>query len=104
MKEMQAADKLAALGNVTRLRLYRLLVRAGAQGLNVGELQEMLNVPASTLAHHLTSLVRAGLVEQERQGREVVSCADYAAMENLVNFLTAEYCAGIGREEESSAA
>ena len=104
MQEMQAADKLAALGNVTRLRLYRLLVRAGARGLNVGELQGMLNVPASTLAHHLTSLVRAGLVEQERQGREVVSRADYAAMENLVSFLTAECCAGIGREEKNNAA
>lgn len=104
MQEMRAADKLTALGNVTRLRLYRLLVRAGAPGLNVGELQEVLNVPASTLAHHLTSLVRAGLVEQNRQGREVVSCADYAAMESLVKFLTAECCVGVGRKEKTNAA
>lgn len=104
MQEKQAAEKLAALGNVTRLRLYRLLVRAGTQGLNVGQLQEMLSVPASTLAHHLASLVHAGLVEQERQGREVASRADYAAMESLVNFLTAECCAGIGREETNNAA
>ena len=104
MQEMQAADKLAALGNVTRLRLYRLLVRAGTEGLNVGELQELLNVPASTLAHHLASLVRAGLVEQDRKGREVLSRVDYDAMEALVTFLTAECCAGIGREKNYDAA
>ena len=60
MQDHQAADNLAALGNLTRLRLYRLLVRAGEPGLNVGELRSLLDVPASTLAHHLTSLVRAG--------------------------------------------
>lgn len=104
MQEKQAAKNLAALGNITRLCLYRLLVRAGTQGLNVGELQGMLKVPASTLAHHLTSLVRAGLVDQERQGREVVSRADYAAMEGLVTFLTAECCAGVSLEDKNNAA
>ncbi len=94
MQEKQAAARLAALGNVTRLRLYRLLVRAGRAGLNVGELRGMLKVPASTLAHHLAWLVRVGLVEQERHGRKVVSRADYAAMDGLVGFLTAECCEG----------
>ena len=60
MQDHQAADSLAALGNLTRLRLYRLLVRAGEPGLNVGELRSLLDVPASTLAHHLTSLVVPG--------------------------------------------
>lgn len=104
MREKQAADRLAALGNVTRLHLYRLLVRAGREGLNVGELQQHLDVPASTLAHHLAALVRTGLVEQERQGREVVSRADYTAMDGLVAFLTAECCAGIELEQESDVA
>lgn len=104
MHEKQAADCLAALGNVTRLRLYRLLVRTGSTGLNVGEQQDRLGVPASTLAHHLTSLVRAGLVEQERRGREVVSRADYAAMDGLVEFLTAECCSGVALAEKIDAA
>ncbi len=95
MQEREIADRLAALGNTTRLRLYRLLVRAGEGGLNVGELQRHLDVPASTLAHHLTTLVRGGLVTQERHGRETVSFANYVVMHELVDFLTAECCAGI---------
>lgn len=95
MDEDQAAERLAALGNRTRLRLYRLLVRAGEDGLNVGELQRLLDVPASTLAHHLAALARAGLVLQERRGREVVSRADYATMNALVGYLTDQCCQGV---------
>ena len=104
MQEKQAAERLSALGNVTRLRLFRLLVRAGREGLKVGELQELLDVAPSTLAHHLASLVRTGLVEQNRQGREVISRADYTNMEDLVDFLTAECCVGVdGLNTESAA-
>ena len=93
--EEMAAAGLAALGNPTRLRLYRLLVRAGPPGVPVGELVRTLETPASTLAHHLASLTRAGLVEQEQRGREVRSCPDFAAMTQLMDFLTAECCVGI---------
>jgi DNA-binding transcriptional ArsR family regulator len=104
MSEQQAANRLAALGNPTRLRLYRLLVRAGDDGLNVGDLQRLLEVPASTLAHHLASLTRAGLVTQERRGREVVSRADYAAMRALVGYLTEECCSGVRLSGDDEAA
>ena len=104
MQETQIADRLAALGNTTRLRLYHLLVRAGGNGLNVGDLQRLLDVPASTLAHHLTALARAGLVEQERQGRETVSFANYTVMGELVDYLTAECCAGVELPENAHAA
>ena len=99
MQDYQAANSLAALGNLTRLRLYRLLVRAGEPGLNVGALRNLLDVPPSTLAHHLTSLVRAGLVIQEQRGREIVSRVDYTAMGELMNFLTSECCTGIDQKE-----
>lgn len=104
MQEEQAAQGLAALGNRTRLRLYRLLVRAGQDGLNVGDLQRHLGVPASTLAHHLATLARAGLVSQERAGREVITRADYAAMRALVGYLTEECCAGVRSSGDSDAA
>lgn len=104
MLEDRAAQRLAALGNRTRLRLYRLLVRAGEPGLNVGEVQRHLDVPASTLAHHLAILARAGLVSQERHGREVITRADYAAMQALVGYLTEECCAGVEDSAGSSAA
>ncbi len=93
--EESAAGSLAALGNPTRLRLYRLLVRAGPAGLPVGTLVRSLGVPASTLAHHLACLTRAGLVEQEQRGREVRSRPDFAAMNRLMTFLTAECCTGV---------
>jgi ArsR family transcriptional regulator, arsenate/arsenite/antimonite-responsive transcriptional repressor len=104
MREEHAADGLAALGNRTRLRLYRLLVRAGDDGLNVGDLQRLLEVPASTLAHHLAMLARAGLVAQERRGREVVSRADYPAMRALVGYLTEQCCSGVRLQEDDEAA
>ena len=92
LTEDLAAASLGALGNPTRLRLYRLLVRAGQPGLPVGTLIRTLGTPASTLAHHLAALTRAGLVEQEQRGREVRSRPDFPAMARLMDFLTAECC------------
>ena len=69
MDRNHAARCLEKLGNPTRLEIFRLLVRAGAKGLAVGELQAHLNIPASTLSHHVAQLVNVGLVAQERQGR-----------------------------------
>ncbi|MGP7886334.1 ArsR/SmtB family transcription factor, partial [Raoultella planticola] len=62
-----AANALRELGHPTRLSIYRELVRAGHEGLPVGELQKHLEIPASTLSHHLSALISAGLISQERQ-------------------------------------
>ena len=91
----EVARALAALGHDNRLEIFRLLVRAGDEGLNVGDIIEHLGIPASTLAHHLSTLTSVGLVEQERRGREIRNRADYTAMRELVSFLTAECCAGV---------
>ncbi|HJP36131.1 MAG TPA: metalloregulator ArsR/SmtB family transcription factor [Gammaproteobacteria bacterium] len=92
--EEAATDRLTALGNRTRLRLYKLLIQAGPDGLNVGELGTRLAVPPSTLAHHLSALTRAGLIRQDRRGREVTSRADYSAVNGLVMYLTDQCCVG----------
>jgi DNA-binding transcriptional ArsR family regulator len=97
------ARALAALGHEARLAIYRLLVRAGEAGLNVGDLGAHLKMPASTLAHHLSTLVAAGLVIQERRGREVVNRADYAAMNRTVGFLTDKCCTGVSLAKEDAA-
>ena len=97
------ARALAALGHEARLAIYRLLVRAGADGLNVGEIAQHLKLPASTLAHHLSTLVAAGLVLQERQGREVVNRADYEAMRRTVGFLTDKCCTGVSLSRDHKA-
>jgi len=95
LHESRAADVLAALGNRTRLQVFRTLVKAGDDGLNVGDLQEHLGIPPSTLAHHLQTLARTGLVQQERQGREIISWVNFDMMHGLVHFLTAECCSGL---------
>lgn len=93
--EQRAADALAALGNRTRLRVFKLLVRAGREGTNVGTIQRVLGTPATTLAHHLSTLTQAGLVEQERRGREVICTANFKAVNDVVAYLKAECCAGV---------
>jgi len=86
---------LAALGRDARLAIFRLLVRAGDEGLSVGEIGQHLGQAPSTLAHHLSTLVDAGLVTQERQGRTILNRVDFAAMRSMLDFLTAECCTGV---------
>src|SRR4029079_2943777 len=93
--EQKAADALAALGNRTRLRIFKLLVRAGRGGTNIGTIQKMLSVPATTLTHHLTTLASAGLVDQERRGREVICTANYKAVTDVLAYVKEECCAGL---------
>ena len=101
--ERTAATALAALGHEMRLRIYRLLVRAGADGLIVSEIAEHVAAPASTLSHHLRTLVSAGLVTQERRGREVLNRADFAVMDRTLAFLTDECCQGVSLIREGVA-
>jgi len=92
----QAARCLEKLGNPTRLEIFRLLVRAGPDGLAVGEIQEHLGVPASTLSHHVGHLVNVGLVGQEREGRVLRCRPNFALMDQLVGFLGEQCCGGVG--------
>ena len=92
MKIDDAAARLEALGNPTRLRIYRTLVRAGDRGLAVGKLQSRLSIPASTLSHHLKSLMIVGLITQERDSTTLICRANYPVMRGLVDFLVAECC------------
>jgi ArsR family transcriptional regulator, arsenate/arsenite/antimonite-responsive transcriptional repressor len=98
------ARALAALGHDARLAIFRLLVTAGEGGLRVGEIGAHLGLAPSTLAHHLSALVDAGLVLQERQGREVMNRVDYPAMRRVLTFLTSECCAGVRIQPEDDAA
>ena len=93
MKIDDAAARLEALGNPTRLRIYRTLVRAGDPGLAVGKLQSRLSIPASTLSHHLKTLIIVGLISQERDATTLICRANYHTMRGLVDFLVAECCA-----------
>ncbi|TFL16654.1 ArsR/SmtB family transcription factor [Jannaschia formosa] len=89
------ARALAALGHDARLSIFRLLVKAGGDGLRVSDIGDHLGLAPSTLAHHLSTLVDAGLVLQDKQGREVFNRVDFPAMHRVVGFLTSECCAGV---------
>ena len=104
MKIEDAAAKLEALGNPTRLRIYRALVRAGQAGMPVGRLQNKLKIPASTLSHHIKALVAVDLISQVRESTTLVCHAEYAKMQGLVDFLVAECCAAEKCAESQSAA
>ncbi|WP_395709494.1 ArsR/SmtB family transcription factor [Reyranella sp.] len=93
MKLDDAAARLEALGNPTRLKIYRILVRAGEEGMPVGRLQDRLEIAASTLSHHLKSLVAVGLVTQTREGTTLVCHTNYDLMRGLIDYMVEECCA-----------
>lgn len=92
----RTARCLEALGQPVRLAVYRALVRAGPEGRAVGELQELLQIPRSTLSFHLRRLIEVGLVRQERQGTTLLCHADYGVMNRTLGFLARECCADRG--------
>ena len=92
MKLEKAAKQLEALGNQTRLAIYRDLIQAGRQGLAVGEIREKRGIPASTLSHHVAKLVHAGLMTQDRESRTLVCKADFGNMDALMTFLVQNCC------------
>ncbi|OHU84345.1 MULTISPECIES: ArsR/SmtB family transcription factor [Pseudoalteromonas] len=94
MKIEMAANQLAELGHVTRLEIYRILVRAGHHGLAVSAIQEKLDIPGSTLSHHISRLVKVGLLSQTREGRVLRCQAQYQELERLIAFLSEECCKG----------
>jgi DNA-binding transcriptional ArsR family regulator len=98
------ARALSALGHDARLRIFRVLVKAGHTGLTVGEIASHLGLPASTQAHHLKMLVDANLVTQARQGRAVINTIDFAKMNGVLAFLSAECCQGFGSDAPDAAA
>ena len=90
-----AARCFGELGHIHRLDAYRLLVKAGREGLTVGEIQKHLGVPKSTFSHHLDRLAQVGLITQQREGRSIRCFADCDLMGDLVGYLADECCAGV---------
>jgi DNA-binding transcriptional ArsR family regulator len=93
MQWEQAAQGFAAMGSEARLRVLRVLIRAGHDGLSVQEIGARTGVPPSTLAHHLKFLTGAGLLTQTREGRTQRTRADYDALRGLADFILQECCA-----------
>ncbi len=94
MKEIEVVRSLAALAQEVRLRVFRALVVAGNEGLTPGALAEQLAVASNTLSFHLKELANAGLINQERQGRNLIYRASFASMNELLSYLTENCCQG----------
>ena len=90
-----AARCLAELGHPHRLQIFRVLIKAGEDGLPVGAIQQALGVPKSTLAHHIAQLVAAGLMTQSREGRIQRCRVDAVRGQALLNFLVSDCCDGL---------
>ena len=104
MKLDDAAAHLEALGNPTRLKIYRALVRAGDAGLAVGRLQDKLKIAPSTLSHHIKTLMVVGLISQVREATTLVCHANYDVMRDLMGFLVAECCTESAESKDSRTA
>lgn len=92
--QLWAVEALSALAHDTRLKVFRLLVQSGPEGVTAGAIAGHTGVPPSTMSHHLAILERAGLVGSKRQSRLIRYRADYAAMRRLLSFLVQDCCQG----------
>lgn len=91
--EIEAIAKtLKELGHATRLMIYNTVVKAGYQGIAVGKIQEKLEVPNSTLSHHISALISAGLITQRREGTVLYCVAEYAVLQRVIGYLQDECC------------
>jgi len=89
-----AVEALSALAHASRLAVFRLLVRAGPEGLRAGEIAREVGALPNTLSSHLTILAHAGLIRSRRDGRAILYSADYHGMRALLGFLMDDCCAG----------
>jgi len=91
----RTANALAQLGHKNRLMIFRLLVRAGKEGLSVGDIQNHLDIPKSTLSHHLQHMMKADLLSQTREGRVLRCRLNYDHVDNVLGFLMENCCKGL---------
>jgi ArsR family transcriptional regulator, arsenate/arsenite/antimonite-responsive transcriptional repressor len=94
MEEQDVVKALAAMAQVSRLRVFRTLIVAGPSGLTPGALGDELGLAATTLSFHLKELTHAGLVSQQRDGRNLIYRAMFEQMSAVLGYLTAHCCQG----------
>ncbi len=96
----RVAKRLAELGHPTRLGIFRLLVQSGHQGLPVGDIQQRLGIPASTLSHHLARLLQADLITQQRDKNTLLCLPCFPVLQDTLRFMLEECCQGSPGERE----
>jgi ArsR family transcriptional regulator, arsenate/arsenite/antimonite-responsive transcriptional repressor len=96
MESHRVIEAFAALAHEHRLRIYRLLVERGPEGMSAGAIAEEVGLVPSSLTFHVQGLQRAGLIRQRRASRQLIYTADFPAMTDLIAFLT-KNCCGLGQ-------
>jgi ArsR family transcriptional regulator, arsenate/arsenite/antimonite-responsive transcriptional repressor len=102
MKTPEVVGALSALAHEHRLKIYRLLVERGPDGLPAGTIGENIGLLPSSLTFHLQNLQRAGLILQQRVSRQLIYSADFEVMNGLIGYLTENCCAGSGSSCEEA--
>ena len=92
MRTEEIAKAFNELGHTTRLMVFKRLVKAGEKGVSVGTLKDDLDIPNSTLSHHISSLVSAGLIMQKRDGKVLYCSVEYDKLLSVISFLQDECC------------
>jgi len=95
MKLEKIAKCLAELGHPLRLSAFRILIQAGPEGLSVSEIQEYLGIPKSTMSHHISHLISAGLITQNREGRVLRCRVAFNVIRDVLEYLLKDCCAGV---------
>ena len=96
MKTNDAVKALGALAQESRLEIFRLLVRKGAEGMAAGDLSSHFEMPPATMSFHLKELNNAGLIASRRESRSIIYAANYSHMQQLLGFLMENCCADNG--------
>jgi ArsR family transcriptional regulator, arsenate/arsenite/antimonite-responsive transcriptional repressor len=86
------AERLAELGHPTRLSIFKLLVMSGADGMSVGNIQQEMSIPGSTLSHHIAKMVKVGLIKQVRESRTLYCIPQFESLNEVISFLQDECC------------
>jgi len=94
MHSIEIIAALSALAHEHRLDVFRSLVQAGRHGINAGTLSTKIGISPAAMSFHLKDLVRASLISQRHQGRQIFYAARFETMNNLVRYLTENCCGG----------
>lgn len=94
MDERQAINAFAALAQESRLRIVRLLVETGPEGLPAGAVAEHVGATPSNMSFHLKELERAGLIQSRKSARQIIYSATYSSLSGLIEFLMRDCCGG----------
>jgi ArsR family transcriptional regulator len=94
METETAVKRLSAIAQDARLEVFRLLVKAGPEGMAAGDIARTTQTPANTLSAQLLTLANAGLVRARRDGRSIIYAVNFDAMRDLLIFLTEDCCGG----------